>query len=496
MKTDEIRKYARTDLKTSELQPKSGTQKIEIHKEPEHSKISKKWLIRIGVLSVISLIGLSILWYYSSPTKVVLVQPKLANITETITSSGSVGGITETNVGSQWQGVVQYLFVGEGVKVYRGQQLAQIKNNVAKAEVVQAQAALNTAQSQLQQASRSSLASDIDAVMEQVRQAQVQVEQQNAAIIQAQKNVQQARALLAQIEAERDLDKKELDRSSSSVKDGVITRSEYDQSETAFRVAEKKVTAQQQGIALAQSGVKSVQSGLKSTQANLRTQQARLRTIQLGARPKDISVAQQRIAEAEKALLVAQEHVANAIVTAPFAGTITKINSKAGQTVGAQGVLTLVSARLEIRLDVDKSNLSSLKVGQKAVISSGAFSDNSFTGEVSELGAAVDQTRGTIEIKVIPNQSPEWLRPGQTVNVNIITAENVNRLLVPQTALIRSGDDTVVFVIVDGKVAQKVVETRPITKEGVPILSGLTADEFIISNASAFKIGDKVQAQL
>ncbi len=494
MEALKIQENRNVEVKSSAL-PIAIPDEIEIQTEPTNSNTSQKWLIRISFLLIAALIGLSILWYYSRPTKVILVQPIQANITEIITSSGRVGGITETNVGSQSQGVVQQLYVAEGAEVIREQELALIKNDVAEAQVLQSQAALNTAQSQLQQVSRGSLSSDIDAVMEQVRQAQAQVEQQNAAIVQAQKNVLQARALLAQFEAERDLDKKELGRNSSLVKDGVISRSEYDKSLTTFRIAEKKVTAQQQGIALAQSGVKSAQAGLKSAQANVRTQQARLRTIQLGARPEDVSVAQQRMAEAEKALRVAQEQAANANVIAPFAGTVTKINSEAGQTVGAQGILTLVSAQLEIRLDVDESNLSSLKVGQKAVISSGAFSDHSFDGEVSELGAAVDQTRGTIEIKVIPVQSPEWLRPGQTVDVNIITAENVNRLLVPQTALVRSGDNTVVFIIVDGKVAQKVVETRPITTDGVPILSGLTADEFIIIDASKVKVGDKVQAK-
>ncbi len=495
MEAVKVRENGKVEVKTPQLPVVVVADEIENKTAPNDSKNSKKWLIRIGFLSVVALISVSILWYYSRPTKVVLVQLKQANITETITSSGRVGGITETNVGSQSQGIVQQLFVAEGAEVIRGQQLALIKNDVAEAQVLQAQAALNTAQTQLQQVSRGSLASDIDAVIEQVRQAQAQVEQQNAAIVREQKNVLQARALLAQFEEERDLARKELDRSSSLVKDGVISRSEYDKSVTTFRVAEKKVTAQKQGIALAQSGVISAQAGLKSAQANVRTQQARLRTIQFGARPEDISVAKQRVLEAEKALGVAQEQAANANVIAPFAGTVTKINSEAGQTVSSTGVLTLVSSSLEIRLDVDESNLSSLKVGQKAVISSGAFSDNSFDGEVSELGAAVDQTRGTIEIKVIPNQSPEWLRPGQTVDVNIITAENINRLLVPQTALVRSGDDTVVFIIVDGKVAQKVVETRPITKDGVPIISGLTAEEFIISNASAVKIGDKVQSK-
>jgi HlyD family secretion protein len=494
MKTVALDKYAKPDLKTPKLKP--AVENVEIEKvEPEKSKSSRKLIIRLGVLSVIVVISLIALWFYLRPLKVEMVQPKQVVITETITSSGRVGGVTETNVGSQSQGIVEALLVAEGAEVVRGQQLALIKNDVAQAQISQAQAAVNTAQSQLELASRGALPSDIDASTEQVRQTQAVVEQQNSAIIQAQKNVLQSRLLLSQFEAERDLAKKELGRSNSLVKAGVISRSENDQAQTTFRVADKKVAAQNQAIALAQSAVKSAQSGLKSAQANVRTQQARLRTVQAGARPEDISVAKQRVSEANKALSVAQEQAANANVTAPFSGIVTKINSEVGQTVGSQGVLTLVSIFLEIRLDVDENNLSTLKIGQSAVISSGAFADKSFNGSVSELGAAVDQTRGTIEIKVVPNNSPAWLRPGQTVDVNIITGENVNRLLVPQTALLRSGDDTVVLMIEDGKVVPKPVITRPPTKEGVPIISGINVEDSIISNASAVKIGDKVQAK-
>ena len=425
---------------------------------------TKKWVIRITAAVLITAAGLSILWYTQRATQVTLTQPKQTSITETIASSGSVGGVTETNAGSQTQGIVEALYVDEGSTVVRGQQLSLIKNNVADAQIVQAQGAVSTAQTQLEQVSRGALASDIDASMQQVRQTQAVAEQQNALIAQAQQNVLQARSLLAQVEAERDLAKTELGRSTSLVNSGVISRSEFDQAKTTYLVAVKKVAAQNQAISLAQAGTRSAQAGLKSAQANVKTQQARLKTIQLGARPEDVLVAQRRISEAENALSVAQQQAANAIVVAPFAGTVTKINAQVGQTVGSTGVLTLVSSQLEIRLEVDESNLSSLKVGQEAVISSAAFGDSTFRGSVSELGAAVDQTRGTIEIKVVPIEAPEWLRPGQTVDVNIITAENVSRLLIPQTAVMRAGDENVVFIVIDGKAVQRTVVTRPATK--------------------------------
>ncbi|HRA42042.1 MAG TPA: efflux RND transporter periplasmic adaptor subunit, partial [Pyrinomonadaceae bacterium] len=234
-------------------------------------------------------------------------------------------------------------------------------------------------------------------------------------------------------------------------------------------------------------------SGLKSLEANVRVLQSRLRTIQGGARDEDIRVAQSRVAETERALSVAEEQAGNASVTAPFAGTVTKINAETGQSVGSLGVLTLVSVEPEIRIDVDESNLSVLKVGQEAVISSDPFSENAFSGRVSELGAAVDQVRGTITIKVIPDNPPDWLRLGQTINVNIITAKSVSRLLIPQTAPVRVGDETVVFIIVDGKAAQKPVVTRLPTKDGVPVISGLEAEDRIIAAPTNIKVGDRVQ---
>lgn len=474
-----------------ELQPRRD-EALVIQKR---SKNVSKWIVRSVVVILVVSIGLFVFWYTQRPVQVALVHPTQSSITETITSSGRVGGVTETNAGSQTQGIVRSLYVDEGSIVVAGQQLALIKNDVAEAQITQARASVNTARTQLEQVSRGALASDIDAAMEQVRQTQAVVEQQNAAISQAQQNVLQTQSLLAQVEAERDLAKKELDRSTTLVKAGVVSRAEYDRTNTTYLVAVKKVAAQKQAITLAQAGVRSAQASLKSAQANIRTQQARLKTIQSGARPEDVSVARRRISEAENALSVAQQQAANASVVAPFGGTVIKINTQIGQTVGAAGVLTMVSSQLEIRLDVDESNLSSLKVGQDAVISSEAFADNSFRGTVSELGAAVDQTRGTIEIKVIPNESPDWLRPGQTVDVNIITAENVSRLLVPESALTRSGDETVGFVIEEGKVAKRAVITGPPTKEGVPVISGLTPNDFIIADTASLNVGDKVQAK-
>jgi HlyD family secretion protein len=319
--------------------------------------------------------------------------------------------------------------------------------------------------------------------------------QQRAAVQQAQQSVAQSRAQLHQLQAELELAATQLERSAELFDRNFISRADYDQAQTQYRVAEQRVAAARQAVEVAQANVQAAQAGVQAAQANIRAFEARLRTVQTGATPEEIEVARQRVVEAERALRVARQQAEEAVVTAPFAGIITAINAELGQPVGAQGVVRLVSSALEIRLDVDESNLADLAVGQEAMISSSAFPGDTFRGNVSEIGAAVDQTRGTVTVRVTPQQPPDWLRPGQTVNVNIVTHRAIPRLLVPASALSRSDDQTIVYVVENGRALEKVVLTRPPTIEGVPVLAGLGADDRIIADALGITAGGRVRVR-
>jgi HlyD family secretion protein len=502
-KNESLEKYnAHTSLVKSELNTQPQIISTEVAKgeitrprERQRSRDSRKWLIRIGVLMAIVAVIAFFIWRNNRPPEVTVVQPTQTTITETIASSGRVGGATETMVGAQAAGIVEQLNVHEGDRVAAGQQLAVLKNDVAVAQVAQAEEAVRTARAQVAQTARGPLPSEVEAAEEQVRQAQAQVSQQQAAVTQAQKSVPQSSAQLNQLRAERDLAARELERSRRLLESGVIPRAEYEQAQTNLRVAEERVAAQQQAVELAQSGVSQARAALSAAQANLRVQEAKLRTVRSGARAEDVQVAEQRLREAEEALRVARGQAGNAIVAAPFAGVVTQINAEPGQTVGAQGVLELVSNDAEIRVDVDESNLADLQLGQSAIISSSTFPDSAFEGRVTEIGAAVNEARGTVQVTVTPINPPDWLRPGQTVNLNIVTARSAERLLVPPTALTRAGDRTVVYVVENGVALEKPVVTRPPTSAGVPVLAGLNANDRVIADVKNIQAGEAVRVK-
>jgi RND family efflux transporter MFP subunit len=338
------------------------------------------------------------------------------------------------------------------------------------------------------------LTSEVEAASERVKQTEALVVQQEAAIAQAQQTVAQALAQLSQLNAQRDLAAKQLQRNQSLDKEGIVARAELDRMRTDVRLADERIAAQQQSVRLAETNVRAAQAGLMSAEANVRAQVARQRTLETGARPEDVQVARQRLRDAELALNVARQEAGNAIVKAPFAGIVVEINAELGQaTVRSRGVLKLVSCDLEVRLDVAESNLADLSAGQTAVISSSTFRNSTFEGKVSDIGAVVDAERGTVQVTVLPVKAPDWLRPGQTVNVNIVTARSIERVIIPATAVTRAGGQNVVFVFANGTVLEKTVVSQPPMREGVLVLSGLTAEDRIIADAAGIKAGDYVQ---
>jgi HlyD family secretion protein len=407
------------------------------------------WLVLAGLLVIAG----TVFWFVRRPTPLDVVQPRLVHLTESIASSARVGGVQESAVGALFSGTVAQLFVREGDRVTAGQKLAVLRNDVPLQQKTQAQKAVQTAEARLAQASMSPAQSEMDEARHQVTEAWAQVEQ---------------------AKADQQLATKQFERTTQIVEQGLIARSEFD---------------------AAQANLQSVQARVRSVTATAKAREARLQTLKDTPRAEDVMVANAQLAEAQQALKVAEQQAREALVTAPFDGIVTAINAEQGQTVGAQGVLNLVSDSLEIRVDLDESNLADLEIGQRAVLSSSALGGQPFEGRLTDISAAVDQARGIVTVTITPEAPPDWLRPGQTVNVNLITNENAERLIIPSTALRRLGSRSVVLLVKDGRAVERTVLTRPVVDQGVPVTSGVTEHDDIVADPTGVTAGQKVRVR-
>lgn len=409
-----------------------------------------KWLAAIVLLVAIAFVFLGL---FRRPKLVTVVRPQRISLTETIASSARVGGVQETAVGAQFSGTVEHLFVRLGDRVKAGQPIATLKNDVTQQQTTQAKVAVDTARARLAQVSRSPLPSEIDEAVHQVNEAKAQV---------------------AQARTDLDLAAKEFERNRQLYQQGLIPKNEFEKAE---------------------SNRNSLEARLRTARATVKARQARLETLEHGPVAEDVEVARAQLAEANQALVVAEHQSKEATIIAPFAGVITALNAQEGQTVGSNGVVSLVSDDLEIRVDLDENNLADLELGQRAVLSSSAFGGKSFDGKLTDIGAAVDEARGIVTVKITPDNPPDWLRPGQTVNVNLVTNEQVDRLVVPPSALVRQGSRSVVRVVENGHVEEQPVITRPAVPQGIPVGAGLSESDDVIVDGGNVKVGQAVRVK-
>src|SRR5262252_6185278 len=108
------------------------------------------WLVLVCLLAIAA----AVFWFVRRPTQVVITNPKLVSLTETIASSARVGGVQESAVGAQFTGTVQQLFVKIGDRVKAGQVLAILRNEVTQQQKAQASTAVATARARLAQVSK------------------------------------------------------------------------------------------------------------------------------------------------------------------------------------------------------------------------------------------------------------------------------------------------------------------------------------------------------
>jgi len=405
------------------------------------------------VLGCLLAIAAAIVWFMRRPAHVIVTHPTLVSLTETIASSARVGGVQESAVGAHFSGTVAQLFVRAGDRVTTGQKLAVLRNNVTRQQKAQAQTAVQTARARVTQVSRAPAPSEMD---------------------EAQHQVTEARAQAAQANAELQLATRQFERMKQMYEQKVISRSEFD---------------------TAQSNQLSLQARVRSALATAKAREARLETLKNTPRAEDVMVAKAQLAEAEQALRVAEQQAKEAVVTAPFAGVITAVHAEQGQTVGALGVVDLVSESLEIRVDLDESNLADLELGQRAVLNASALGDRSFEGRLTDIGAAVNQTRGIVTVTITPDAPPQWLRPGQTVNVNLVTNEKAERLVVPSTAVRRQGNRSIVMIVDGGIAVERTVSTRPAVQQGVPVASGVTESDEVVVDPTGVTAGQAVRVR-
>lgn len=181
------------------------------------------------------------------------------------------------------------------------------------------------------------------------------------------------------------------------------------------------------------------ENDLKSLQANLRAQEQNLKTQEL------------RIQQERASLSSARYDLSRVRIESPINGLVTRRNIEEGETavtgtMNNPGTVLLTIADmsvLEAEVEVDETDIPTVKIGQPAKVTIDAIPGRTFTAKVTEVGnspiqapgaAAAAQATNFKVVLTLDDQVPE-VRPGFTCTAEITTATRENALAVPIQAM-------------------------------------------------------------
>lgn len=283
------------------------------------------------------------------------------------------------------QGEIVQIYAPTGVQETRIQELRVERGDAVQAgEVIAVLAARDRLQAAVAQAE-----SDVrvaEAKLAQVRAGakQGELQAQSAEIKRIAANqtaqIQAQQATIARLEAELGNAQTEANRYDLLYTEGAISASERDAKVLTLESA-------RQNLANAQAELTRLQT---SQTAELQRAQATLNQI-AEVRPVDVQVAQAEVDRARASLHKAQADLEQVYVRSPQAGVVLDVYTRAGETVGNDGIIELGHTQQMVAIaQVYQSDIGVVKPGQQATVTSSALPE-ALHGTVERIDAKVQQ---------------------------------------------------------------------------------------------------------
>jgi RND family efflux transporter MFP subunit len=190
----------------------------------------------------------------------------------------------------------------------------------------------------------------------------------------------------------------------------------------------------------------------------------------------------------------AGQTINDASIRAPFAGVVAERFAHVGDYVHADTkiITLLVDDPLRLRLSVPESAIPFAKEGVVATFESVSLPNRSFLGTIKYVGREVRaQTRDLVVEAEVENHDGALI-PGMFVTAHLPTGEAMLPVI-PRRAMVPLDVNQSVFVIVDGRLQQRVVQPGAILGDSVAILDGLRKGERIVTDPSNVSDGQLVE---
>jgi membrane fusion protein (multidrug efflux system) len=357
----------------------------------------------------------------------VKVEPvKRASIARTLDLTGETVATTSVVIAATKEGPVHFCPWREGDAVKAGERLVVIDREVHRAEVRAAQAALAVAKAWLE---------DIEAGArpEEIRRAEADVRRWKASLEEARKSLKRQAELM-----------------------------------------EKDFTAQEK-VDKASERVEVVRAGLAFAEETLKM-------LKSGPTPTKLAVQEAVVEEKAARLDIAKAHLAECVIVAPFAATITKVHVRPGDLASPKAPLVEIidAASIVLRFAVPEAHATVVHKGMPLKVTLDTYPGRAFSGQVVRVYPELDPTMRTRTVEAVIEDSVNPVpHTFARLTLELQAAENV--IVVPIEAIRATPKGgRVLFVIKEGRAVRRKVKLGIEGKKRVQVISGLEPGEQVV----------------
>lgn len=240
---------------------------------------------------------------------------------------------------------------------------------------------------------------------------------------------------------------------------------------------------------------KSAELGLGSSDAvRLAKQSTEIANANLALKRAQLTSSSAQLKTADLSVQYAELRLKETNIYAPIAGTVLDVGVEKGTIVssaltnvsGGSAVVTIADlSNLRIVGAIDEAQIGRVEVGQRVDIRVDAHNDKIFKGVVDRVSPLGKETSSvvTFDVEIVINdENASLLRSGMSADVEIVTSELNDVLLVPLLAVQTSGKERKVS-LVGGE--DRVIKTGATDGTNMVVLEGLAEGDRVTTKVTA-----------
>jgi len=179
----------------------------------------------------------------------------------------------------------------------------------------------------------------------------------------------------------------------------------------------------------------------------------------------------------------AQEYIA---ILAPASGVVIDKQVVAGSAFRAGQQLLRIAdlSQVWVEAQVYDYELPLIKMGMKARVVLPELQDREFRARVNFIYPFMEGDTHTVRVRVALDNSDGFLRPDMYAHIHL-KATPGKRLVVPESAVLYSGQSRVVFLdLGDGRLAPRKIKTGQRSRKWIEVLEGLEAGDTVVTSGN------------